>query len=137
MFAISAHCWLIFKIAGSEAVLRSFSYVYPLKIWWGHFSLWRKAVNFCEFIFTIHRQTEKYVEMISTSHSSGKLKHYNLALQLMIFYIFIHIPFSANKFNFHFKGRSSIIILQINNVNFQAKQFIIFQKFWWNSVQPI
>ena len=35
----------------------------------------RNAVNVCKFIFTVHRQNEKYVEMISTSHNSGKLKH--------------------------------------------------------------
>ena len=34
----------------------------------------RNAVNFQKFIFTFHSQTEKYVEMISTSHG-GRLKH--------------------------------------------------------------
>ena len=62
---------------------------------------------------------------------------YNLALQLMIFCIITHIPFSLNKSYFHFKGKSSISIPQFNNVNFQIKQFFIFEKLWWNSVQPI
>ena len=53
------------------------------------------------------------------------------------FCIFTHIPFSVNNSYFHFKGRSSISILQFNNVNFQIKQFVIFQKFSWNSVLPI
>ena len=53
------------------------------------------------------------------------------------FYIFTHIPFSVNNSYFHFETRSSISILPFNNVNFQIKPFVIFQKFSWNSVQPI
>ena len=55
----------------------------------------------------------------------------------MISCIFTHIPFSVNKSNLLFKGRSSINILQFNNVNFQIKRFVIFQKFLWNSVETI
>ena len=55
----------------------------------------------------------------------------------MISCIFTHIPFSVNKSNSLFKGRSSINILQFNNVNFQIKRFVIFQKFLWNSVKTI
>ena len=55
----------------------------------------------------------------------------------MIFCIFTHIPLSVNNSYFHFKGKNSISILQFNIVNFQIKQFVIFQKFSWNSVQPI
>ena len=50
------------------------------------------------------------------------------------FYIFTHIPFSVNNSYFHFERKSSISILQFNNVNFQMKQFAIFQKFSWNLV---
>ena len=53
------------------------------------------------------------------------------------FYIFTHIPFNVNNSYFHFERRSSISILSFNNVNFQIKQYFIFQKFSWNSVQPI
>ena len=191
----------------------------------------RNTINFQKFIFTVHRQTEKYVEMISTSHVD-KLKHavaqclrcwipnpevpgskplrgskvnsdfhpsegnqfstrncwkpgnrivkrklshrscsvalkqlnllhkkgpqghrvkvflyYNFVLQLMIFfYLYTHIRFSVSKRNFHFKGKGRIStdgfnkinlgILQFNILNFQIKQFIIFQKFSQNSVQP-
>ena len=59
---------------------------------------------------------------------------YNLALHLIIFGIFKHILFSVNKSNFHIKGRSSISLIWFNNVNFQVKQFVIFQKFSWDSV---
>ena len=55
----------------------------------------------------------------------------------MIFCIFIHFPFIANKSNFQFKTRSSIIILQFNNVSFKIKPFVTCQKFSWNSVQSI
>ena len=54
-------------------------------------------------------------------------------------YPYIHIRFRVNKPNFHFKGKGSIptdgfnkinlSILQFNILNFQIKQFIIFQKF--------
>ena len=54
------------------------------------------------------------------------------------FDIFRHIPFSINKPNFHFKGRrSSVSILQINNLNVQIKQFVIFQKYLCDSVKSI
>ena len=59
-------------------------------------------------------------------------------------YLYTHIRFSVNKPNFHFKGKGRIStdgfnkinlsILQFNILNFQIKQFIIFQKFSWNSV---
>ena len=52
-----------------------------------------------------------------------------------------------NKYNVHFKGRSristdsfnkiNVSTFQFNFVNFQIKQFIIFQKLSWNLVQPI
>ena len=95
-------------------------------------------------IFTVYSQTKKYLEMISTSHSE-KLKHATIYLCVftqilftrIIFCIVAHVSFSVNKSNFHFKRKSSISILQFNNVNFQIKQFVIFQKFSWNSVQPI
>ena len=50
----------------------------------------------------------------------------------MIFCIFTHIPFCVNKPYFHSKGMSSISILQLNNVNFQIKLFVIYQKFLAN-----
>ena len=59
-------------------------------------------------------------------------------------YLYTHIRFGVNKPNCHFKekGRIStddfnkinLSILQFNILNFQIKQFIIFQKFSWNSV---
>ena len=59
-------------------------------------------------------------------------------------YLYTHIGFSVNKPNFHFKGKGRIStdgfnqinlsMLQFNILNFQIKQFIIFQKFSWNSV---
>ena len=59
-------------------------------------------------------------------------------------YLYIHICFSVNKSNFHFKGKGSIStdgfnkinlsILQFDILNFQIKKFIIFQKLLWNSV---
>ena len=62
-------------------------------------------------------------------------------------YLYTHIRFSVNKPNFYFKGKSKIStdgcnkidlsILQFNILNFRIKQFIIFQKFSWNSVQPV
>ena len=62
-------------------------------------------------------------------------------------YLYRHIRFSANKPNFYFKGKSRIStdgfieinlsILQFNILKFQIKQFVFFQKFLWNSVQPI
>ena len=47
-----------------------------MEFYWSNFLLLKpqSAVTFKEFIFTIHSQTEKNVEMISTSHD-GKLKH--------------------------------------------------------------
>ena len=62
-------------------------------------------------------------------------------------YIYTHIRFSVNKPNFHFKGigristdgsnKINLSMFQFNVLNFQIKQFIIFQKFSWNSFQPI
>ena len=62
-------------------------------------------------------------------------------------YLYTHIRFSVNKPNFHFKGKGRIStdgfnkinlsILQFNILNFQIKQFVIYQKFLWNSVQTI
>ena len=85
--------------------------------------------------------------MISTSPLWQVESCYDLVLQLMIFCIFTHISCNVNKSNFHFKrnGRVStdsfnkinLSILQFNTVNLQIKQFIIFQKFLWNSVQLI
>ena len=59
-------------------------------------------------------------------------------------YVYTHIRFSVNKPNFHFKkkGRISadgfnkinLITLEFHILNFQFKQFIIFQKISWNSV---
>ena len=55
----------------------------------------------------------------------------------MIFCIFTYIHFIVSKSKFNFKGSSSISKLHFDNVNFQMKQFVIFQKFLWNSVYPI
>ena len=62
-------------------------------------------------------------------------------------YLYTHICFSVKKPNFRFKGKSRIStdgfnkinfsILQFNILNFQIKRFVTFQKFQWNSVQPI
>ena len=62
-------------------------------------------------------------------------------------YLDTHICFSVNEPNFHFKGNGRIstndfnnihlIILQLNSLSFQIKQFIIFQKFSRNSARPI
>ena len=62
-------------------------------------------------------------------------------------YLYTHIRFSVNKPNFYFKRKSKIStdgcnktdlsILQFNILNFRIKHFIIFQKFSWNSVQPV
>ena len=59
-------------------------------------------------------------------------------------YFYTHIRFSVNKPNFHFKEKDRIStdgfnkinlrILQFNTLNFQIKQFVIFQNFSWNSV---
>ena len=72
---------------------------------------------------------------------------FNLVLQFIIFCIFKDILFSVNKSNFFFKGWSSILTDSINGINFsilqfsignsQIKQFIIFDKFSWNSFSPI
>ena len=53
-------------------------------------------------------------------------------------YLYIHIRFSANKPNFHFKGKSRISadgfnksnfsLLQLNILDFQLKQLTIFRK---------
>ena len=61
--------------------------------------------------------------------------------------LYTHFCFSVNKPNFYFKGKSRIStdgfnkidlsILQFNILNFQFEQFVIFQKFLWNSIQPI
>ena len=61
-----------------------------------------------------------------------------------LLYLYTHTRFSVNKPNFYFKGNGTIStdgfskinlsILQLNILNFQIKQFIIFQKFSWNSV---
>ena len=84
-----------------------------------------KAVNFYEFFFTDHSQTYKYDFYVP----QWKVETcYNLALKLIFFCIFTYVLFSINKSNFHFKERSSIR---------QIKQFVIFHKFQWNSVQPI
>ena len=42
---------------------------------------------------------------------------WNLALQLMIFSVFTHLPFSVNKSNFHFKGINSISNNNINSIH--------------------
>ena len=59
-------------------------------------------------------------------------------------YLYTHIRFSINKPNFHYQGKCristdgcnkiNVSTLQFNISNFQIKQFIIFQKFSWNSV---
>ena len=59
-------------------------------------------------------------------------------------HLYTQICFSVNKPNFHFKGKTRIStdgfskinlsILQFNILNSQIKQFVIFQKFLWNSV---
>ena len=59
-------------------------------------------------------------------------------------YLYTHIRFSINKPNFYYKGKGRIFTdgfnkinlstIQFNVLNFQIKQFIIFQKFSWNSV---
>ena len=61
-----------------------------------------------------------------------------------LLYLYTLTRFSVNKPNFYFKGKGTIStdgfskinlsILQLNILNFQIKQFIIFQKFSWNSV---
>ena len=58
--------------------------------------------------------------------------------------LYIHIRFSANKPNFHFKGKGRIStdgfdkinfsLLQFNILDFQLKQLIIFRNLSWNSV---
>ena len=62
-------------------------------------------------------------------------------------YLYTHIRFTVNKSNFHFREKSwicidgfnkiNLSILQFNILNFQIKQFVIFQVFLWNSVLPI
>ena len=47
----------------------------------------------------------------------------------MIFCIFTYIPFGVNRSYFHFKGRSSVSIIQFNNVILQIKQIAIFRNF--------
>ena len=59
-------------------------------------------------------------------------------------YFYTQIHFSVNKPNFYFKGKGRIStdvfskinlsILQLNILNLQIKQFVIFKKFSWNSV---
>ena len=59
-------------------------------------------------------------------------------------YLYTQIRFSVNKPNFHFKGitristdgfsKINLSILQFDILNSQIKQFVIFQKFLWNSV---
>ena len=59
-------------------------------------------------------------------------------------YLYAHIRFSVNMPNFHFKGKGRIStdgfnkinlsIFEFNILNFQIKQFIIFEEFSWKSV---
>ena len=59
-------------------------------------------------------------------------------------YLYIRIRFSANKPNFPFEGKgrisadgfnkSNFSLLQLNILDFQLKQLIIFRKLSWNSV---
>ena len=49
----------------------------------------------------------------------------DLVLQLMIFCILTHIPFSVNKYNFHFKRKSRITADNFNKINVNILQFNI------------
>ena len=127
-----------------------------IKTWWWYFSWWSKIIqgscwwwSFSEVNFAI-KDSERNKLLGVYFHSSQPnweicgndfyVSYWevetcnNLTLQLVIFCIFSHISFSVNKSYFHFKGESSISILHFNNVNFQTKQFLIFEKFLWNSV---
>ena len=77
----------------------------------------QNAVNVLELVFTVHTQTEKYVETISTPFWRERKHATNLVLQLIIFCIFTQISFIVSKSNFCFKGRSRIFTDGFNKIN--------------------
>ena len=105
----------------------------------------QNAVNFQKLFLAVLSQIKKNVETIYVSWRKVETC-YNLVSQFLIFYthfVLTHISFSLNKSDFHMKQRSRIFtdnfnktnvnILQFNIVSLRIKQFIIFEKFSWNS----